>query len=164
MRSFLTGVLLSLAAGACLAADAYKWVDEKGVTTYGEKPPQSRPAQPVNTNPGGIIEGGGQFTQKSDGDRRRPDEAPRTQLGTAPVPQFASVRGMDFAVFIRLQSGMSEGELLLRAGRPDHEGMENFRNDIVKSYYYFPTVANPYTTVVTLRGGRIANLERIKKF
>ncbi len=75
-----------------------------------------------------------------------------------------ATRGMDFDVFIRLQTGMTEGELLLRAGIPDYEGMDNIRHDIVKSYYYFPTVANPYTTVVTLRGGRIANLERIKKF
>ena len=160
----LIGVLLSLAAGACFAADTYKWVDEKGVTTYGEKPPQNRPAQPVNTNSGGIIEGGSQFSQKPEVDRRRPDEALRAQPGPAPVPGSVATRGMDFDVFIRLQTGMTEGELLLRAGRPDHEGMENFRHDIVKSYYYFPTVANPYTTVVTLRGGRIANMERIKKF
>ena len=160
----LSGLLLILAAGTCLAADTYKWVDEKGVTNYGEKPPQSRPAQPVNTNPSGIIEGGGQFSQKAEGERQRPEDPQRAQFASAPVPGSISVRGMDFDVFIRLQSGMTEGELLLRAGRPDHEGLENLRHDIVKSYYYFPTVANPYTTVVTLRGGRIANLERIKKF
>ena len=34
----------------------------------------------------------------------------------------------------------------------------------MKTYYYFPTSANPYTTVVTLRGGRIYDLDRIKKF
>jgi len=33
----------------------------------------------------------------------------------------------------------------------------------MKTYYYFPTVANPWITVVTLRGGRIANIERTKK-
>ncbi len=160
----LIGVLLALTAGACLAADTFKWVDEKGVTNYGEKPPQSRSAQPVNTNPSAIIEGGGQFSQNAESERRRSEEAQRSQPGPAPLPGSVAVRGMDFDIFIRLQAGMTEGELLLRAGRPDHEGLENFRNDIVKSYYYFPTVANPYTTVVTLRGGRIANLERIKKF
>ena len=158
----LCGLLLAVAAGVCLAADTYKWVDEKGVTNYGEKPPPSRPAQPVNTNPGAIIEGGSQFSQKAEGEKRRADESQRPQPGAAPV--WASARGMEFDVFIRLQTGMTEGELLLRAGRPDHEGVENLRHDIVKSYYYFPTVANPYTTVVTLRGGRVANLERIRKF
>jgi len=160
----LFGLLLALAVTECLAADTYKWVDEKGVTNYGEKPPQSRPAQPVNTNPGAIVEGGSQFSQKAEGERRHLEEPQRPQPGAAPLPGSASVRGMEFDVFIRLQSGMTEGELLLRAGRPDYEGLENLWHDIVKSYYYFPTVANPYTTVVTLRGGRIANLERIKKF
>ena len=58
---------------------------------------------------------------------------------------------------------MSEGELLLRAGKPDSESVENFRYDIVKTYYYFPTVSNPWMTAITLRGGRISNIERTKK-
>jgi hypothetical protein len=70
---------------------------------------------------------------------------------------------MDFTTFTRLQRGMSEGELFLRAGKPDHESVENFRNFVVKSLYYYPTVANPYITVVTLRGGRIAEIERTRK-
>jgi len=52
---------------------------------------------------------------------------------------------------------------MLRAGRPDHESVENFRHDIVKSYYYYPTIADPFITVVTVRGGRIVNLERNRK-
>jgi len=160
----LIGVLLYLAAVGCLAADTFKWVDEHGVTNYGEKPPQSRPAQTVNTNSGAIIEGGAQFTGKAALENERPAAERNSQADMAPARGSVSARGMDFDVFIRLQTGMSEGELLLRAGRPDHEGVENFRHDVVKSYYYFPTVANPYITVVTLRGGRIANLERTRKF
>ena len=72
-------------------------------------------------------------------------------------------RGMEFDVFIRLQNGMSEGELLLRAGKPDSESVENFRSNIVKTYYYFPTTANPWITTITLRGGRILNIDRVKK-
>ena len=72
-------------------------------------------------------------------------------------------RGMEFDVFIRLQNGMSEGELLLRAGKPDSESVENLRSDIVKTYYYLPTTANPWITTITLRGGRIINIDRIKK-
>jgi hypothetical protein len=41
--------------------------------------------------------------------------------------------------------------------------VENFRHDIVKSYYYYPTIADPFITVVTVRGGRIVNLERNRK-
>jgi hypothetical protein len=80
-----------------------------------------------------------------------------------PAPVLPSARGMDFDVFIRLQRGMTEGELLVRAGRPDHESVDNLQ-DYDRTLYYFPTVANPFTTVVKLRSGRIAHLERVKKF
>ena len=72
-------------------------------------------------------------------------------------------RGMDFDVYIRLQTGMSEGELLQRAGKPDSESIENARDDIVKTYYYFPTRANPWMTAITLRAGKIVNLDRTRK-
>ncbi len=75
-----------------------------------------------------------------------------------------SARGLPFDVYIRLQQGMSEGELLLRAGEPDSQSIENTRHDIVKTYYYFPTSSDPWITTIRLQGGRIANLERIKKF
>ena len=163
----LIGLLLAGAAGACLAAEVYRWVDEKGVVNYGEKPPANRPSRPVSTESGGTIETGtlyGQKTEPAKGGATGGAQYPQA----APVPAFlppppVSVRGMDFDTYIRLQGGMTEGELLLRAGRPDHESVDSFRRDIVKTFYYFPTSANPYTTVVTLRGGRIFNIERIKK-
>jgi len=33
------------------AAQVYKWVDERGVTHYGERPPQGQQARPVETTP-----------------------------------------------------------------------------------------------------------------
>jgi hypothetical protein len=75
-----------------------------------------------------------------------------------------NARGLPFDVYIRLQQGMSEGELLLRAGEPDSQSVENTRHDIVKTYYYFPTSSDPWITTIRLQGGRIVNLERIKKF
>ena len=76
-----------------------------------------------------------------------------------PAPQ---VRGMDFDTYIRLDRGMSEGELLLRAGPPDYAAVDNLAG-IVKSFYYYPTLSDPFMTVVTLRGGRVDHIERTKK-
>lgn len=76
-----------------------------------------------------------------------------------PAPQ---VRGMDFDTYIRLNRGMSEGELLLRAGPPDYAAVDNLAG-IVKSFYYYPTMSDPFMTVVTLRGGRVDHIERTKK-
>ena len=140
-----------------------------GVVTYGEKPPANTRATPVNTNPGALVESGGQASSRSEAEKRPMDDRTRKPASAAtPVPaagpESAAVRGMEFDIYIRLQQGMTEGELLQRAGKPDHESVENFHRFIVKTYYYFPTTSNPYTTVVTLRGGRIQEVDRIKKF
>ena len=165
MRSLIS-LLIAMAAGACFAAETYKWVDEKGVVNYGEKPPGERPSRPVDTIPSGTIETGGLYDQRPDVSKRRQDEGEyRPQIIAVPVavPALPSVRGMDFDTFIRLQRGMTEGELLVRAGRPDHETVVNLY-DYDRTLYYFPTLANPYTTVVKLRSGRIESLERVKRF
>src|SRR5262245_23893703 len=162
---FCFAIALLLAAAAVPAAEAYRWVDEKGVVNYGEKPPANRPAQPVNTEPTGVIESGSSSGQKAGAGQT--DEPRRPQVIAVPVPVPApsgpAVRGMEFDTFIRLQAGMTEGELLVRAGRPDYDSFDN-QGDYDRSYYYFPTVANPYTTVVRLRSGRIVSMDRIKKF
>jgi hypothetical protein len=71
-------------------------------------------------------------------------------------------RGMAFEVYIRLEHGMTEGELVLRAGKPDHQALDNIREGL-KSFYYFPTLANPFLTTVRLRSGRIENIDRVRK-
>jgi len=71
-------------------------------------------------------------------------------------------RGMPFDVYIRLELGMTEGELVLRAGKPDHQAWDNPREGL-KSFYYFPTPANPFITTISLRSGRIENIERKRK-
>ncbi|MGE0558894.1 MAG: hypothetical protein AB7E73_08550 [Burkholderiales bacterium] len=74
----------------------------------------------------------------------------------------AQPRGMAFEVYIRLEHGMTEGELVLRAGKPDHQSYDNFREG-QKSFYYYPTLANPFLTTITLRSGRISGIERIRR-
>ncbi len=71
-------------------------------------------------------------------------------------------RGMAFDVYIRLEHDMTEGELVRRAGKPDRHTLDN-RGRGLKSYYYLPTRAYPYLTTVSLRSGRIINIERVRK-
>ncbi|HEX9673671.1 MAG TPA: DUF4124 domain-containing protein [Burkholderiales bacterium] len=162
----LLGVLMAITTGTCAAAEAYRWVDEGGVVNYGEKPPEERQSRPVDTTPRGTIETKGQYDQRPVAGQPRQAEDPQMpQFVSAPLPAptLPSVRGMDFDVYIRLQRGMTEGELLIRAGRPDYESVDNLV-DYDRTFYYFPTVANPFTTVVKLRSGRIAYIQRVKKF
>lgn len=71
-------------------------------------------------------------------------------------------RGMAFEVYIRLEHGMTEGDLLLRAGKPDHRSNDGIREGL-KTFYYYPTSVNPHLTTITLRSGRIVNIERIRR-
>lgn len=82
--------------------------------------------------------------------------------GYAGAAEATAPRGMSFEVYIRLEHGMTEGELVLRAGKPDHQAVDNLREGL-KSYYYFPTLANPHLTTISLRSGRIVNIERVRK-
>jgi len=170
----LAGLLSSVSA--VYAAEIYRWVDERGVTQYSEKPPANRPAKVIDGRPAAAsVDADGKIIEP-----RKPAAPPPSsatpasvppgpiQPGVAPPPPgpIASdkpVRGMDFSTFIYLQRGMTEGEVLLRAGKPDHESVENFRNYVVKSLYYYPTTSNPFITVITLRGGRVADIERNRK-
>ena len=162
------GVIIVIAAATCSAAQTYKWVDESGVTNYGEKPPRNTRAVSVDTEPRGVIETG--EAERPVGARRRvvQDVQPAPMIQVVPPPPVlataAPVRGMSFDTFVRLQRGMTEGEVLLRAGVPDHASLDGEGGYLVKTYYYFPTISDPFTTVVTLYGGRIANLQRIRKF
>lgn len=78
------------------------------------------------------------------------------------VAADSTSRGMPFETYIRLELGMTEGELVLRAGKPDHQSWDNVREGL-KSFYYFPTLANPFITTISLRSGRIVNIERTRK-
>jgi hypothetical protein len=164
------GVIIVFAAGACHAAQTYKWVDEKGVTNYGEKPPEASRAVPVDTEPQGVVGTGGEAARRVEADRRERAEGRPVPIQVVPVPvpssyaRAAPVRGMTFDTFIRLERGMTEGELLIRAGAPDHQSLDGYQDYVVKTFYYFPTLIDPFTTVVRLRGGRIASLERIRRF
>jgi len=162
------GLIVVFAASAGYAAQTYKWVDEKGVTNYGEKPPESSRAVPVDTEPQGVVGTGREARREVEVDRRERTHAPPIQVVPVPVPspyaRAAPVRGMTFDTFVRLERGMTEGELLIRAGAPDHQSLDAAEDYLVKTFYYFPTLTDPFTTVVRLRGGRISNLQRIRRF
>jgi hypothetical protein len=59
--------------------------------------------------------------------------------------------------------GMAEGEVLFRVGKPDHEAfVMNVRGQPEeKTWTYFPHSRDPQTlTIITLRAGVVANVER----
>jgi hypothetical protein len=62
-----------------------------------------------------------------------------------------------------LREGMAEGEVLFKVGKPDHEAfVQNVQGQPEeKTWTYFPDPRDPQTlTIVTLRAGVVANIER----
>lgn len=106
-------------------------------------------------------------------------KAQAERAAAAPRP----VRGLEFRKYVSLQRGMSEGEVLVIAGEPDlvsDQGIAIAAPSTVqlapgvrsaarvglsmKTWTWLPTPADPFTTTLTLVGGRISELERVRKF
>lgn len=62
-----------------------------------------------------------------------------------------------------ISKGMAEGEVVLRIGKPDYEAFVKNVNGQPeeKTWTYFPHFRDPQTlTIITLRGGVVADIER----
>lgn len=119
--------------------------------------------------------------------RKRESEEARMAAERAAVERTAAVpkqpRGLEFRKYISIQRGMTEGELLGIAGEPDLKTDQggaftapstvqvdrNFSTAAIQGrrttvYTYLPTPADPFTTTITLIGGRVSELDRARKF
>ncbi len=72
---------------------------------------------------------------------------------------------VDLREFGLIKVGMSEAEVLVRLGPPDHESFEGFSatNLLIKSYFYFSESGRhqDITTLIRFKGGRVIHKERI---
>ena len=62
-----------------------------------------------------------------------------------------------------IREGMSEGELIMKVGRPDSESVDSGGGSAVtvKRWIYFPTSGDPQTvTTLTIRDGRVVEVDR----
>lgn len=155
-------------------ADVHKWVDEKGVTHYSEKPPAGRtstslgiqtPATPATPSPrqGQTCQTVQCQYERLRRDRLADDAADRAEreLRSRQAAARIGTRGMSFDVFARLDRGMSEAEVMQRAGPPDYEAFDGARG--AKTWSYYPTGPDPFTTSVILRGGRVFEILRVRQ-
>lgn len=173
-------------------AQVYRWVDAKGTVNYSnEAPPTGTRATKVDigAQPGAAASESSEcYTVRCQGERleqrlarREEAEARIAAERTAAAPK--PPRGLDFRKYVALQRGMSEGELLGIAGEPDfvvNDGLaisapanvQTGRHTrgaartamSLKTYTYLPTSADPFTTTITLIGGRVSDIERVRKF
>ena len=166
MRAFVVVVLL---APTLAWAQVYRWVDKAGTVHYSnETPPEGVKAAtlPIDTRPGAPSPDTREcYTVRCQGERMEARlrereaadaRAAAERAATAPYPP----RGLDFRKYVSLQRGMTEGELVAIAGAPDLL----FRDFSFRTYTWLPTPGDPFTTTVTLVGGRVSEIERVRKF
>jgi hypothetical protein len=116
-------------------------------------------------------------------ERQRKRDAEDAKLSAERAAATPKVRGLDFRDYLRIRRGMSEGELLGIAGEPDLKTDQGAafvapgtvqvdRNLSVAAvqgmrtvtWTYMPTPADPFTTTITVIGGRVSELDRARKF
>jgi hypothetical protein len=190
MRAFVFLVFLCAAANA--SAQIYRWVDANGRVHYSNTtPPKGANATVVDPNAMEAPPSADStecYTVRCQGERmeererkRQAEDARIAAERIAAAPR--QYRGLDFRNYVRIQRGMSEGELLGIAGEPDLKADQgvaisapitvqfgrNFSTAartglVMKTYTYLPTSGDPFTTTITLVGGRVSELERVRKF
>ncbi len=158
----LTAQPLPPAASGRVGGEVFRSVDDNGTPSFSQSPPTGRASAPVELKPlSGTID-----TVKP---APAPVPAPAARVAPPPpAPPVAPVaerapRGLPFETYILIRRGMSEGELLGRAGPPDYRGNEVNRGLLQESWYYLPTPSDPFTTIIQIRGGRVVDTERIRK-
>lgn len=160
-------LFLALVTGS-VSAQVYRWVDAKGTVHYSNaKPPAGVKHSTVDIEAKAGPDSPDTkecHTVRCQGERmeqrllRRQEAEARMAALQPPAPP--PVRGLEFRRYLSLQRGMTEADLAVSAGEPDLL----FRDHAVRTYTYLPTLADPFTTVVSVRNGRIFEIERNRKF
>ena len=190
MRLFISCILLAVSASA--TAQIYRWTDAEGRTNFSNTPPpqgvRSTVVDPNAKEGPPSVESTECHTIRCQGERMEERERKRAaEQAKADSERSAAEarrpRGMDFRTYLSITRGMSEGELLGVAGEPDLKADmgvaiaapatvqvdRRFRTAgreglVMKTYTYMPAPGEPYTTTVTLVGGRVSEIERVRKF
>jgi len=168
MRALFLALLVIASAPA--AAQIYRWVDQNGNVHYSNmKPPKNQAAVIIDPSSREAAPGPEStecYTIRCQGERmeerqRRQEESEakiRAERAALAPKQY---RGLEFRKYISIQRGMTEGELLGIAGSPD---LLLWDSRAVRTYTYYPTPADPFTTTVILVHGRVSEIERVRRF
>lgn len=185
-------VLALVAAAAPAAAQIYRWTDAQGRVHFSNTtPPPGVQATVVDPNAKEMPpapESSECHTIRCQGERmeerqrkREAEEAKTAAERAALAPK--QPRGLEFRKYVSIQRGMSEGEVYTITGEPDlvsDQGVAlaapttvqtgpNLRSAAraglsLKTWTFLPTPADPFVTTITLVGGRVSELERVRKF
>ena len=173
-------------------AQIYRWTDAEGRVHFSNTaPPPGVNAAVVDPNAKEAPPGAEStecHTVRCQGERmedrqRRRDETDARIAAERQAAAPKQPKGLEFRKYISIQRGITEGELVGIAGEPDlktDQGIalaapttvQGSRNLVMAAraglrmitYTYMPTAADPFITTITLVGGRVSEIERVRKF
>jgi hypothetical protein len=185
-------IIVLLFAAVPASAQIYRWVDANGQTHFSNTaPPPGVKATVVDENAKEAPpspDSAECYTIRCQGERmeerqRKRDSETERMAAERAAAAPKQVRGLEFRRYISIQRGMTEGELLGIAGEPDlkaDQGVAISAPTTVQidrsfstaaraglrmmTYTYLPTPADPFTTTITLVGGRVSEIDRVRKF
>ncbi|HET7672166.1 MAG TPA: DUF4124 domain-containing protein [Burkholderiales bacterium] len=174
MHTFRLVFLVLVVAAGSASAQVYRWVDAKGTVHYSnDTPPPGAKATKldIDAKPGPAAPDTQDcYTLRCQGERMEERVARREETdariaaqrvaATPPAVSSQKPRGLEFRKYISIQRGMSEGELVGIAGAPDMLSRERGS----RTYTYLPVPGDPFTTTIVLVGGRVTEIERVRKF
>jgi hypothetical protein len=190
--AFLIPFLILMCASLGASAQIYRWVDQNGRVQYSNmKPPKNVTAAVIDPDSRIAVpspESTECYTIRCQGERleererqRRAEDARLSAERAAAAPRLN--KGLEFRKYISIQRGMSEGELLGIAGEPDlktDQGVaisapvtvpldRNLSGPAraglrMQTYTNQPTSGDPFTTTITVVGGRVSEIDRVRKF
>ncbi len=149
-------------------AQVYRWTDEKGTVHYSnEVPPAGVNAAKVDIEAeprAPVTESAECYTAQCQGERIEQRLARRqiaARLAAERLTPAGRVpRGLDARAYAAIRRGMSEGEVMEIAGEPD---LLLWDSRTTKTYTYYPTATDPYTTTVTVMDGRVTETDRLRR-
>jgi len=184
-------VALGLIAGSA-HAQIYRWTDADGRVNFSNKaPPQGVKSTIVDADSRvgpPSVESTECYTIRCQGERMEERERRREADNARAAAERAALepkraRGLEFRKYISITRGMSEGEVLGITGEPDLKADQgiaisapttvqinrNFRTAAreglaLRTYTYLPVPGDPFITTITLVGGRVSEIERVRKF
>lgn len=174
------------------AQQIYRWVDDKGTAHYSNSPPppgvtaevigiKAESGEPsADTKECYTIRCQGERMDKRIAARQAEEARLAAERAAAEPPE---PRGLEFRKYIMIERGMSEGEVLTIAGAPDFGGDQGVAYAApstvqvgpylraparvawaVATWTYMPTVADPFITTINFVGGRVSEIQRVRKF
>jgi hypothetical protein len=183
---------LSLVLAGSAHAQIYRWTDADGRVNFSNKAPppgvRTTIVDPDARVGAPSVESTECYTIRCQGERMEERERRREAENARFAAERAAIepkrtRGLEFRKYISITRGMSEGEVLGIAGDPDLKAdhgvaisapttvqiNRNFRTAareglVMKTYTYMPVPGDPFVTTITLVGGRVSEIERVRKF